>query len=81
MVQRTNCVSYILFSFGLKMTLDGNRSLPEKLLGSESRQKYVWLYTEQKATRPFQSLFLGEQELCRSNLGKNDTTYLFLIPK
>jgi hypothetical protein len=50
----------ILFSLGLRLTLDGNRSLPEKLFGSEPRQKYVWLYIEQKATRPFQSLFLGE---------------------
>ena len=26
------------------LTLDGNRSLSKKLLGSEPRQKYVWLY-------------------------------------
>ena len=65
------------FFFSLRLTRDGNRSLPEKLLGSKPRQKHVWLYTEQKATRPFQSLFLGEQELCRSNLGKNDTIYIF----
>ena len=71
--------SSLFRSLGLRLTLDGNRSLPEKLFGSEPRQKYVWLYIEQKATRPFQYLFLGEQELCRSNLGTNDTTYLFFI--
>ena len=72
---------HTFFFFGLRLTLDGNRSLPEKLLGGEPRQKYVWLHTEQKATRAFQSLFLGEQELRRSNLGKNDTTYLFFVMK